>query len=559
MLSLNPHNKNSEDALHAVEPSNLSHQPLPLDTRDKVVRVEFNHRWRQTIIIIVTAMCALLLGWSWFTEIDDIAQAPGRLIPDSAVQPIKVPFDSKVESVTAIEGKHVKKGDLLLTLDPINSTAELENDKQQLAIAQRELKRHEHAHRVISDYLKDPSRLPADLSGVSDVAQTMVQLYSAIQELHRAEADMKTASATEYNAPEMSSLTQQQKSYVDKKKFKEDALTSRTEQFASQERELVEKTATLKSQVEMQKLAVEQLKETLQGAQQQLAAYEQVFKTGASSKTECLNARIKVEDKHRQLLAGEGQYRQLQGDLVTTEHELDELTASHQMSQSRMKAELKDIAASGINVNMKMREAERASLDARTAQRVGVRAAQSAEANERSEINIHGEEVDKLQAEIEAQQRIVNHYQIKAPTDGLVALMHVQGPGQVVQRGEDLMTIVPAGEALRAEIFVPNEDVPFLHVGEKVKLQFPAYPYQQYGTVAGVVQRIDAFPCNDKAHSSSYRTMVKLERTWIVCRGQKIMLKKGLTTQADLVLRKRQLLVMQLAELLKLRYVHFKS
>jgi hypothetical protein len=58
--------------------------------------------------------------------------------------------------------------------------------------------------------------------------------------------------------------------------------------------------------------------------------------------------------------------------------------------------------------------------------------------------------------------------------------------------GTVLLTIVPADEPLRAEVWVGNEDRGFVREGQTVKLKIHPYPFQKSGMIEGVVKRLSA-------------------------------------------------------------------
>lgn len=53
-----------------------------------------------------------------------------------------------------------------------------------------------------------------------------------------------------------------------------------------------------------------------------------------------------------------------------------------------------------------------------------------------------------------------------------------------------LMTLVPRGDTLLAEVQVRNEDGGFVHQGQRVKLKVAAYPFQKYGLLEGRIQTL---------------------------------------------------------------------
>lgn len=544
--------------LHAVEPGKLDSDD-DIGTSRQPVRVEFMLGTRKTLLWLLLTIVVLLIAWSWFTELSEIAQAPGQLMPAEEVQPIRAPFDSKIEAVYVRAGDKVKKGDLLLKLDAKTYMIELEKYRNDLKIALEELNRHEHAYQILTDYMKD-GRIPSThLSGVTEVAQAIGELYAAKQKLSRAELDMKLSSPHGSSVPEFGALKSQHQSVTEQRKLKETALNERRQQFLLEEQTLIGKIDTLAHQVELQALAVQERRDSWEISRKQLAAYEKVLKSGASSQTEVLDARMRVEDRQKDLTMAEAKQRELEGLLVTSKHELVELQARNSMQVTQMQAGLGDISASTAQISTRMRGAQRALSEAQANYHVALRAVGATYTNEQTEIkNLRGQ-VEQLQASISSEERSFIKGELRSPVDGDIALVKFQGAGEVVQHGQDLLTLVPSHEKLVVCLYVPNEQVAFLHKGQAVKLQFPAYPYQQYGTITAVVTMINEFPSEDKEHASTYKVILEPQRNWIRCRGRKIALRQGLAVEAQLVLRKRRVLIGLLAPLLELQYAHFKA
>ncbi|MEJ2113358.1 MAG: HlyD family efflux transporter periplasmic adaptor subunit [Flavobacteriaceae bacterium] len=90
---------------------------------------------------------------------------------------------------------------------------------------------------------------------------------------------------------------------------------------------------------------------------------------------------------------------------------------------------------------------------------------------------------------------------ITAPQDGFINKAIKVGIGETLKEGERLVGIMPAQYDLAVETFVEPIDLPLLHIGEKVRVQFdgwPAivfsgWPNVSYGTYGGVVVAIENF------------------------------------------------------------------
>ena len=71
----------------------------------------------------------------------------------------------------------------------------------------------------------------------------------------------------------------------------------------------------------------------------------------------------------------------------------------------------------------------------------------------------------RLREELAKQEHRHGLLELRAPQAGMVKDLATHTPGTVVAPGTILMTIVPEGEKLRAEVWVSNDDIGFVHTG----------------------------------------------------------------------------------------------
>lgn len=543
--------------IHAISPGKLRHNSNDGELGKKSERVEFSRSGRDNAIIVMVMTVLLLLVWSWFTEVDEIAQASGRLVPETEVQPVKAPFDGKVTAIFVKPGQHVSQGLVVASLEKYAHAAEVKRLEHELRVAQRTLQSHYHGRSVLKSYLEEPDTLPVDLSSSAPVAEAIGHIYAAKQHLRQVEQNV----LREQNGgvAQMKVLTQQREALSLQEKFKQESLTKMAQQREIEEKKLAVTIASLKQQVEFQTNEVIQRESSFNLARKQYEAYQSALKTGASSRTECLDARMQMEGKRRALTTAQYSLRQTQGSLESVQHELEEAKSAHAVSNAEAESDLNQLTASAANIGLKMRGEEAQLKDARTNLAVALRQGRSVLASEISAGEEAENQILRLREKLKAASHVLEKCELRAPTDGVVALVNLQGTGQVVQPGEQLLTIVPDNEALMADVAIPNDKMAFLKTGQIFKLQFPAYPFQQYGTVDGTVKLIDAAPSVSQKGVSTYRGLILLNRDWITCNGEKIKLRKGLDVQARLATRKQRLLLKQLEPLLKLQFTHFKD
>lgn len=82
--------------------------------------------------------------------------------------------------------------------------------------------------------------------------------------------------------------------------------------------------------------------------------------------------------------------------------------------------------------------------------------------------------------------------ELRAPQDGVVKDLATTTVGAVVQPGTVVLTIVPEGEQLYADVALKNEDVGFVHEGQSAQIKLMAYPFQRHGMLTGKVIHISA-------------------------------------------------------------------
>ena len=112
------------------------------------------------------------------------------------------------------------------------------------------------------------------------------------------------------------------------------------------------------------------------------------------------------------------------------------------------------------------------------------------------------------EAEVQKLENQVSNYTIRnsllfiiAPYDGYINTVLRGGVGQTFKEGEELVGIIPANVDLAVETFVRPIDLPLIHKGEKVRIEFdgwPAivfsgWPNVSYGTYGAEVVAVERF------------------------------------------------------------------
>ena len=96
-------------------------------------------------------------------------------------------------------------------------------------------------------------------------------------------------------------------------------------------------------------------------------------------------------------------------------------------------------------------------------------------------------------------------YYITAPQSGFINKAIIGGVGETFKEGQQLVGIMPSKYDLAVETFVRPIDLPLIHVGEEVRIQFDGWPsivfsgwpYNSLGTFGGKVVAVERFISNN--------------------------------------------------------------
>lgn len=124
----------------------LFKQYQPADANDwqrqvkEVTQSQKPLKTRMTLYIIAVTFVGLLL-WAGFAKVDEITRGEGKVIPSQQMQVIQSVDGGVVEKVYVQEGEHVKKGDLLIRIDPTRFTSNLNEVNAKIFALQTKVRR----------------------------------------------------------------------------------------------------------------------------------------------------------------------------------------------------------------------------------------------------------------------------------------------------------------------------------------------------------------------------------------------------------------------------------
>ena len=192
----------------------------------------------------------------------------------------------------------------------------------------------------------------------------------------------------------------------------------------------------------------------------QLRIAEEVAREGLVSKEELFSKRKAVQSQDAKLRKAENAVHELSASLMSKEEEIE--------------SKLQEIDIKNRSANQKILESMQ-------------------------KINT----IEKEIIDLRNKRGVLDRLEVRAPKSGYIQQwLGLEGSG-TVKEGDRLFVIVPDATSLAVEMKVSGNDMPLLHEGDRVRLQFEGWPAVQFvgwpsvavGTFGGKVNRV--FPTDD--------------------------------------------------------------
>ena len=164
-------------------------------------------------------------------------------------------------------------------------------------------------------------------------------------------------------------------------------------------------------------------------------------------------------------------------------------------------------------------------------------------ANTAAQIDRQMSELTQQLTEADSRRAVV----LTASADGTVTTILAE-VGQTVNPGAPLMSILPQGAALEAELLVPTRAAGFIKPGQSVALRYQAFAYQRFGHHQGevpggrsVIQPNEtSLPLT--VSEPFYRVTVHLPAQQVQAYGKAMQLQAGMAVDADIWLDRRRVI-----------------
>ena len=139
-------------------------------------------------------------------------------------------------------------------------------------------------------------------------------------------------------------------------------------------------------------------------------------------------------------------------------------------------------------------------------------------------------------------------YVIRAPIAGRVSALQAT-VGETADPRRLQMSIVPPDAALEAQLLVPTRAMGFVRAGQRVRVLYDAFPYQNFGTYSGKVVSVSRTILSGTdmtgpvtLNEPVYRVTAHLDQQEVEAHGQRRSLQPDMLLHAEIILDRRTLM-----------------
>lgn len=153
-------------------------------------------------------------------------------------------------------------------------------------------------------------------------------------------------------------------------------------------------------------------------------------------------------------------------------------------------------------------------------------------------------ERDNVAEQVKKAERRSSLIELTAPVDAVVQEVAARSKGSIIREAEPLVTLVPVGEALQAEMRISAQDVGYVKLNDPVRLKIDAFPFQKHGLIKGTLGKLgqDAFTRTENETNNTdayYMGRATMEGNELRNLPRNAPLVPGMTLSAEIVVGKR--------------------
>lgn len=475
-------------SLDAHAQDRLSH-----DKKSEVIEAIPSLYMRGAIYLFIGVIICLLIG-AYFGKANVIIPVQGRIVPEGENLTIEAQSKGIITQIFVGEGERVEVGTPILELAQVSMGADLTALQNKLRLEKEKIVSLNKAIAVVENVYTNHDRIASmQMNSFIDAGPALGfinQLRTAAQDVAKANKDLEA------------DMTRSQRNTRNQIAVVEETLRQERRSLAVAQRGL----GAQKEMLEIKKEEVEQLKDLEERR---------------------IVPRSQVVEARNSLISTESQLNNANKAIGDARVRISELQARVVDLRSRLERTESDLKSAFEKALAQYEQALATLGGSLTTMREGAATLEASLVDVQNNLTIKQGEADRLI--------------VRAPRAGELTNLVFNTPGQAVGQGTAVATVVPDDVRLIVVATLPNKDIGRVSEGVVARIKVDAYPFRQYGTIPGRVDRV--FPKPDKPE---FVVHLSLDRNTIRVDGVDRELEPGLTATADIMTKKQRILTMLL-------------
>ncbi|NJM66108.1 MAG: HlyD family efflux transporter periplasmic adaptor subunit [Acaryochloris sp. RU_4_1] len=489
----------SESLLNTAKVStpNAKAKPQPqspqIKTRpyDRPVLLKSSPIWSRVIIWSIALCTGGAITWASLAQIEEAIPATGQLEPQGTVKDVQSPVTGVVKTVYVHEGQTVKKGEVLLRLDPQGQQSEWKS-----------LERIRKTLQTENEFYRRQTRLPKSQAYATSAFTPVPPEMLTLAESRRTLVAENQLFYAQFQGNRGEGLTPEQQLRLQ----------------VGQQEATTRANATQAEAAQLQQQAAQAAIE-LASAQKTLATNQSLLKDMSSLVASGGIARVEQTKQAEAVQKAEAEVLRLQREQIRMKLAISQAQEKYSNTLSLSRKDLLD--------NVSINEKRIAEIDSQFAKAMVDNQRQLAQVENQL-----------------AQAKLTMQYQeVRAPADGVIFELKAKAPGFVVNASEPMLKLVPT-ESLSAKVYITNKDIGFVRTGMTVDVRVDSFPVSEYGDITGQLAWIgsDALPPTETRPFYSFPVKVKLDAQTLKTSGKTLPLQSGMSVSVNIKTRKRSVM-----------------
>ncbi|MDB9358767.1 HlyD family efflux transporter periplasmic adaptor subunit [Nodularia spumigena CS-588/02] len=441
--------------------------------------------WTRGLLYFLIVFVSIILPWAILSRVDETGVARGRLEPQGKTVRLDAPVAGTVAEIQVKSGDVVKAGQTLLVLESELVTSELRQTKD---------------------------RLEGQLNRLAQLNLLKNQLIVAL--------------ATQRQQNQSQELEKQ--SQIDQARQQLSAIKSSSN---LQKEEKSSQVNQAKQSVEFSQTANKLIASRLASSQREVKRYLQLWEQGVIPETTVVEKQDIAQEQERL-------YEQSKSEIEQAKLRLAEQQSSYERTITQFNADIEQ-------AELRLNEQENGYKTLTHAGELAILRTEEQLKNIDTEVSTLNAEIAQTKSQIQSLEFQITQRVVKANVTGTLFQLPIEKAGSVVQPGTMIAEISPIGSPLIVRAQMATTESGSLRQGLPVKLKFDAYPFQDYGVIAGELLEISPTTTEidtPNGKVAAYNLEIAINQDCIPSNNQCIPLNPGDTATAEVIVRQRRII-----------------